>query len=95
MIAKLQRYRSVTSRLDAMESRLSDLERSISALREVMQETVFVLCDNSERDQQSIRNLSERMTRDHHAVLDLFDEMRGIDTRDPDPEPPPTAPIVH
>ena len=89
------RYRTIVSRLAAIEDRVGGLDRSIIALREVMQELVDVVCHCRERDQQSIHNLSERMTREHHAALDLIDEMRGIDTRDPDPEPQPAGPVLH
>ena len=89
------RYRTITSRLASLEDRLAGLDRSLVALREVMQEAVDVLCHCRERDHQSIHDLSERMTREHHATLDLIDEMRGIDTRDPEPEPPPPGPVLH
>lgn len=95
MIQAHARYRTIASRLATLEDRVSGLDRSIVALRELMQEGVDVLCHCRQRDQQSIHNLSERITREHHAVLDLIDDMRGIDTRDPDPEPPPAGPILH
>ena len=89
------RYRTIVSRLAAIEDRVGGLDRSLVALREVMQEGVDVLCHCRERDHQSIHDLSERMTREAHAVRDLIDAMRGIDTRDPEPEPPPAGPVLH
>lgn len=89
------RYRTIASRLSTIEERLAGFDRSLVALREVMQEGMDVLCHCRERDHQSIHDLSERMTREAHAVRDVIDAMRGIDTRDPDPEPPPAGPVLH
>ncbi len=48
----------------------------IAATQESVAQAVEVLCAASDRDGTSIRNLSERMTHESLAILELLGEMR-------------------